>query len=829
MADDALVSIIMPTWNREALIRVAIQSVAAQTHRAWELIIVDDGSTDATIEIAEQAASEDSRIRLIKLPHGGVAKARNAGVRAAVGDYLAFLDTDNEWTHRHLELSVRWLAAHSANVATHNGLRITEADGSVTYRGAEIGIEALAKRSLIDMNSLVVRRGVALARGGFDESLARWVDYALMLDIAEQGDIAYLPFIGCEYFDGDASDRITRRESVHWQFVAAARHVVRWDELRTTQNDRIRGRVSIVILVYEDFVHTLLGVDRVLQTTADQDVEVILVDNGSHLATSRIVAARYHNHPRVTYRRLSRNYNFATGCNYGFSISSGEYVLLLNHDTIVRDGWLGPLVERLESTDAIGVQPLILNPNGTTQAAGAVFVFDEKVPAQFLARLPREDAFRHDGKGFAAVHGVALLMRSDLFEKLRGFDPIYANGLEDYDLCLRACELTGGRFEVEPRSLVEHTEARTPGRFARSEENKRIFLDRWRGRIPTGDEKKFKDLGLEVAHTRPLPGGHGWLPVLVRPKRTVHVEGFGKIPSLRWAVKIGASGSYRADWWGDTIFSEDLRVALEKLGQEVVVDRYGAFERDTAYLDDVVLTVRGVRPPVVQMGRVNLMWVISRPELVSATEIRSQDLVYAASGPWARRMTAESGVDVRTMLQATNPGRFRPEARSSDLRSDVLFVGGAREAIGGRPLVEMALKSGVDLSLWGPGWDLVAPGNTRGEYLPFSRTPEAYASCNVVLNDHMDPMREHGFVSNRTFDAVASGAAVISDEIDGLELFQGAVRPCGSLEEMEELSADRSWIPDRARFKEISAMIAREHSFDARAAVMLRDVLNLLG
>ncbi|ACZ31596.1 glycosyl transferase family 2 [Xylanimonas cellulosilytica DSM 15894] len=825
---DVLVSVIMPAWNREDQISPAIDSVLAQTHEAWELIIVDDGSTDSTEEVVRAYMAEDPRIKFVSLSHGGVARARNSGFGVAEGEYFAFLDTDNTWTSRHLELSVRWLESVDGTVATHNGLRITEADGSQCYRGAQVGIDALAKRSLIDMNSLVVRRAVALKRGGFDEALARWVDYALILDIAEQGHIAYLPFIGCEYSDGDSADRITRSESEHWQFVAGARHVVRWDELSSRVSERVGGRVSVIVLVYEDYMNTIQAVDRVLATTETSDVEVILVDNGSRLYVGRIVAARYQNHPRVRYQRLTRNYNFATGCNFGYAISTGEFVMFLNNDTVVRDGWLDPLIDRLESTDAIGVQPLMLYPNGTVQTAGTVFVIEDGMPIHFLARHPREDAFRSPGDDFAAVTAGALLVRAELFERLRGFDPIFANGCEDIDFCLRARELTGRSFHVESRSLVEHKESKSPGRFAHVDENRRILLERWRGRMPSSDVEKFREVGFEVPHVRPLAGGQNWMPLVTRPKREVEVEGLGRVPSLRWAIKIGASGTYWGDWWGDTIFAEDLRTSLERLGQEVVIDRFGAFERETSYLDDVVLTLRGLRKPVPQAGRVNILWVMSHPELVSVEEVRRHDLVYAGSERWAREMSSDSGREVQKLLQATNPDRFKPRRRDDELASDLLFVGGARFGAGGRPLVEMAIDSGADVSLWGPGWSHVSPEQTRGEYLPFKDTPLSYASAKIVLNDHLDVMRDAGFINNRTFDAVAAGVPVITDEVEGLEIFGGAVRSCGSPEEMKEMTADRSWIPDRTRFEQISAMVARDHSFDARAAVMLRDVLNFM-
>jgi len=104
----ALVSIIMPTFNRADTIKRAIRSVQSQTFTDWELIVVDDGSTDNTVALIEGC---DPRLKLIRQENRGTAGARNAGLRAAAGSYIAFLDSDDEWLPHHLELCVGFLEA----------------------------------------------------------------------------------------------------------------------------------------------------------------------------------------------------------------------------------------------------------------------------------------------------------------------------------------------------------------------------------------------------------------------------------------------------------------------------------------------------------------------------------------------------------------------------------------------------------------------------------------------------------------------------------------------------------------------------------------------
>src|SRR5262245_25465113 len=104
----ALVSVIVPTFNRADTIKRGIRSVQAQTFTDWELIVVDDGSTDNTVALIEGC---DPRLKLIRQENQGTAGARNAGLHASAGSYIAFLDSDDEWLPHHLELCVGFLEA----------------------------------------------------------------------------------------------------------------------------------------------------------------------------------------------------------------------------------------------------------------------------------------------------------------------------------------------------------------------------------------------------------------------------------------------------------------------------------------------------------------------------------------------------------------------------------------------------------------------------------------------------------------------------------------------------------------------------------------------
>lgn len=102
-----MISVVIPLYNKEKAVRATLESVRAQTYKDWECIVVDDGSTDNSREVVEQFRIEDLRFQILTQPNSGVSAARNAGVKAAKGEYVAFLDGDDLWEPTYLEEAVQ--------------------------------------------------------------------------------------------------------------------------------------------------------------------------------------------------------------------------------------------------------------------------------------------------------------------------------------------------------------------------------------------------------------------------------------------------------------------------------------------------------------------------------------------------------------------------------------------------------------------------------------------------------------------------------------------------------------------------------------------------
>ena len=211
------ISVIMPVWNREGTVAAAIRSVLAQTHANFELLIADDGSTDGTRE-AVAPFLNDPRVTWIDGAHGGVSAARNRGLKAAKGEIVAYLDSDNRWAAWFLEVMARFMVSEGLEAA-YSAISLRDDLGHLTgYRGDDFDWEACLQQNYVDLNAFCHRRSLTDALGGFDPKLRRMVDWDLILRLAKGRSVGYAPFVGCDYHDGKADPgRITTAEPAAFQ------------------------------------------------------------------------------------------------------------------------------------------------------------------------------------------------------------------------------------------------------------------------------------------------------------------------------------------------------------------------------------------------------------------------------------------------------------------------------------------------------------------------------------------------------------------------------------------------------------------------------------
>lgn len=197
------VSITMPVLNGERYISESIESILAQTFQDFELIVVDDGSTDRTAEIVRGFASR-AQIKIVHHPQRqGIARSVNDGVRRSSGELIAFCDHDDAWLPNFLESQVSYLDEHADVGMVHSDFQMTDGDGNVIVpsvaatRGSHARpsghvFPQLFMDSFIVGNSVMIRKEIFETLGGFDESL-RFGDYLLWMRIARHYKVDYVP------------------------------------------------------------------------------------------------------------------------------------------------------------------------------------------------------------------------------------------------------------------------------------------------------------------------------------------------------------------------------------------------------------------------------------------------------------------------------------------------------------------------------------------------------------------------------------------------------------------------------------------------------------
>lgn len=182
----ALVSAIIPTYNRAEAVERAVVSCLAQSHRELEVLVCDDGSTDGTE--ARIKALDDPRVRWVPGPHAGrPAVPRNRGIALAKGNWLAFLDSDDTWLPSKLERQLEQLERTGNKACCTNALRITPSGTSAgpyfNAPSSTFGLDELLEVNRVICSSSLVERGLVVKVGGFPEApeLKALEDYALWL------------------------------------------------------------------------------------------------------------------------------------------------------------------------------------------------------------------------------------------------------------------------------------------------------------------------------------------------------------------------------------------------------------------------------------------------------------------------------------------------------------------------------------------------------------------------------------------------------------------------------------------------------------------------
>lgn len=222
---DEMVSIVIPAYNRAAKIADAVRSIQQQTYKNWEIIVADDGSSDNTLKVIEDMAKEDKRIRSVRHERNkGAQTARNLGIRAARGPWIAFLDSDDQWLPESLEMRLR-LAQQEDVAVVHSLAYIVHKDKPMeiyhlpAWRG-QIYKNVLSHEGPM-FQSLLVRKEALEKIGYLDESVVAYQEWDTAIRLAKFypfGFVAKPTFI-YDYTSQDAISRNSIRSAKGYEYI----------------------------------------------------------------------------------------------------------------------------------------------------------------------------------------------------------------------------------------------------------------------------------------------------------------------------------------------------------------------------------------------------------------------------------------------------------------------------------------------------------------------------------------------------------------------------------------------------------------------------------
>ncbi len=487
------ISVIMPVLNREHVVGAAIASVLSQSYPHFELIVVDDGSTDETLTVVKAIA--DPRIVVIEnRTNLGVSASRNIALRAAQGEYIAYLDSDNSWDERYLAAMAGAFARLPRTDALYCGQYLFRgaAKAPEAIRFASFNRSLLANRNYIDLNVFCHTKNVYRKVGGFDESLRRYVDWDLIMRIAECSTIASVPALLSHYFYDNAENTITKNAALAIDLtrVREKQALRRQVAVRTPEEKQLAAnQVSVIVPSFQALDELQECLESVFASEGAASIEVIVVDNRSDAAVVRYLEALA-TAGKIRLILNERNYGFTYAVNQGIAAAMpGNDILLLNNDARLAPSAIGMLqTHAYRLRDCAIAVPLQVLPAATESMnehvpfADPAFECDVNISAHHANAINMPVFHKGDvvELDFAPFF-CAYLVRERIGEDILLDAEFGRHYRSDRSFCDYVRNLKGGRLYQVATAVVHHQLQRSTRVLRedeeRSEEFKLIFSE----------------------------------------------------------------------------------------------------------------------------------------------------------------------------------------------------------------------------------------------------------------------------------------------------------------------------------------------------------------
>ncbi|WP_003540180.1 glycosyltransferase [Desulfotomaculum nigrificans] len=506
------VSIIILTYNSMRTIKQCLASVAATVRPGDQVIVVDNQSTDGTREYLKSWADKFDIIYNAK--NVGFSQGCNVGYQMARGDYIVLLNPDTivtpGWLDGLLHHFTRGEIGAVGPVSNYvlakqqfsRYLDESELSGQVDLPTLARTIQAKNQGRSVETELLVgfclmLPRQVIEQVGLLDETLFLGCDdLELSWRLREQGYQLLVATDVFVYHHGHVSFATEPSELVnylqHHSNYMLAHKLAKYYAPQPTPDPAVlwgvkidfkppRALTSIIIPCFNRLQLTKLCINSILAHTF-VPFELILINNGSTDETKDYFNELIAMVPRVRVIHNRKNLGFGRACNQGMEIAAGDYMLILNNDVVVTDGWLSRMLAVGDAYKQIGIVGPLSNCVAGVQLVNNVPYHDLTGMHDFARQLAVQNATL----GFTTIRvvGFCMLIKREVVEKIGGFDPRFGLGnFEDDDFCLRAC-IAGYQVWVAQDVFIHHfggatfSSAGIDRRYS-VEDNWEKFKDKW--------------------------------------------------------------------------------------------------------------------------------------------------------------------------------------------------------------------------------------------------------------------------------------------------------------------------------------------------------------
>jgi GT2 family glycosyltransferase len=474
------ISIITPVFNTPvAWLTECVESVLAQAYEKWELILIDDDSTDPEmLKVLNELGARDSRIVLAKdEKRGGISAASNRGLALAGGEWVGFLDHDDLLEPDALFHNVKWLQDHrDADLIYSDEDKLTEQGFDLPIFKPDWSPDYFLSCNYI-CHFTLIRCELMRKIGGFRSEFDGAQDYDLFLRITEQTNrIDHVPRVLYHWRRSltSTADNIRRKPgSLETGRLALEAYLERQQESgHVTVDWRTHAywikrqlteakKISIIIPARDRVDLLARCLESLTSKTSYAPYEIVVVDNDSQSEEARA----YFSHFKHRLLRYSGPFNFSAMNNFAVEQTDSPWLLFLNNDTEVIEGdWLTMMAEHVQRPEVGAVGPRLLYPDDTVQHAGIVVGVGGIAEHAFRglpAEAPGVCRQLQTTRNYSAVTGACLLTRREVFDEVGGFDeerlPVT---FSDVDLCLKM-RRAGYRVVYTPFAKLYHHESGT--------------------------------------------------------------------------------------------------------------------------------------------------------------------------------------------------------------------------------------------------------------------------------------------------------------------------------------------------------------------------------